>query len=88
MIFFLATHPEAEAAVIAEVDRWGRGRPIGLGDLAAFPYTNVSPSRPHAARAGSLAAGPQQPAPSCLVWLCRRPRAGLFRTRAARQPAS
>jgi hypothetical protein len=41
MIFFVATHPEVEAAVIGEVDRWGRDKPISVGDLAEFPYINV-----------------------------------------------
>jgi hypothetical protein len=41
MIFFLATHPEVEAAVIGEVDRWGRNKDFDMADQAAFPYINV-----------------------------------------------
>ena len=41
MIFFLATHPEVEAAVIAEVDGWGRDRPFEMAEQGAFPCINV-----------------------------------------------
>jgi hypothetical protein len=42
MIYFLAVNPDCEAAVVAEVDAYGRGRKIEIGDLGSFPYLHVS----------------------------------------------
>jgi hypothetical protein len=42
MLYFLSTHPEAERAVMAEVDAFGRGRPVQFEDLEAnFPFIKV-----------------------------------------------
>jgi hypothetical protein len=43
MLYFLATHPEAEAAVIAEVDAFGRDKPVTFEDLQGFPFITVGP---------------------------------------------
>ena len=40
-VYLLATHPPAEAALLAEVDAWGRGRAPGYADLGSFPYVDA-----------------------------------------------
>ncbi|KAK9829610.1 hypothetical protein WJX72_006867 [[Myrmecia] bisecta] len=38
MLYEVARHPGAEAAVLQEVDTFGRNRPLKYQDLAQFPY--------------------------------------------------
>lgn len=41
-VYYLATHPEARAKVVAEVDRFGREKLPSHEDLDKFPYVEVS----------------------------------------------
>ncbi|KAI8468880.1 MAG: cytochrome P450 [Monoraphidium minutum] len=41
-LHFLAADPRAKSALVAEVDAFGRGRPVAHGDLERFPYVEAA----------------------------------------------